>query len=196
MTTAADILAAIRRKHRGDAVVREVVIDDPLEAAISRRDQVELRRSWGPGHAEHLEASFASRGLPVADSVPEGWTFRQSVARRRIDALIFASAGITAVEIKVTRADFRRDTEDKRRAWRSVTNRFLYATPAGLIQPTEVPDGCGLIEFAPDAVGRYPHQHGLTTIVRAQVNKNPDPLPRQVLVALAYRVSKQEAAAA
>src|SRR5690606_5615505 len=102
------------------------------------------------------------------------------------------STGRTAVEIKVSRADFRRETEEKRRAWRAITNRFVYAAPVGLISRDELPAGCGLWEFDPEAVGRYRSQHGLTAAAKAKVNKEPRPLPQQVLTALAYRVSNYE----
>ncbi|MGN7186994.1 hypothetical protein [Microbacterium enclense] len=193
MTKAKVLLSALRQKHRADAVVREVVIDDPFEAAVRRRDAIERARGWGPGHAERRQADYETRGLPIADRVPESWTFRDSIPQRRIDALIFASTGITAVEIKVSRADFRRDTDEKRRAWRSVTNRFIYLTPAGLIRREEVPEGCGLWEFDDQGLDtRYPWRHGIRSVVRATVNKNPDPLPFQVTRALAHRVSNVE----
>lgn len=187
---AATLLAALRQKHSGDAVVREVVIDDPFEFAIRRRAEIERARQWGDDHAERAEARYA--GKPIADVVPEGWSLRTSKPQRRIDALILASTGTTAVEIKVTRADFRRDTEEKRRAWRSVTNRFVYLVPKGLVTIDEVAEGCGLWEFDPEVHGLHRWQHAITTTKRAVPNKNPDPLPFQVTRSLAYRVSNHE----
>jgi hypothetical protein len=192
--TAATLLRALRQKHSADAVVREVVIDDPVELAIRRRASIESTRRWsGDDHAERRLARFAAEGRPVADEVPDGWDHRSSIPRRRIDALIFASTGITAVEIKVTRADFRRDTDAKRRAWRSVTNRFVYLVPKGLVTPDEVADGCGLWEFDLDRFStQYSSSHGITATKRAKVTKDPEPLPFQVTQALAYRVSGHE----
>jgi hypothetical protein len=111
---------------------------------------------------------------------------RASKRVRRIDALLRDTSGYTAIEIKVTRADFRRDTEEKRRAWKAHTRRFIYATPAGLVTPGEVPDGCGLWEF---------DGHRLKVIKKATINKSPLTLPRSVFDTMLYRVSNYERAA-
>lgn len=187
--TAGDILAAIRKKHADDAVVREVVIDDPVEMGCRARLSMD---NYGGRWADRTRIAYEKRGAIIPDELPEGWSRRESIPRRRIDAMIIASTGITAVEIKVSRADFKRETEEKRRAWRAITNRFVYAAPVGLILPEEIPVGCGLWEFDPEAAGPYRWQHGLTAKVKARINKEPDPLPPQILTALAYRVSKYE----
>lgn len=57
----------------------------------------------------------------------------------------------TAYEIKVSRADFRRDTAVKQREARLFSDYFNYVAPAGLIKPDEVPDWAGLIEWHADA---------------------------------------------
>lgn len=197
--TAKELLAALRRKHAADAVVREVVMDDPFEAGYRYRDRIDRysARSQSPddhyAHWAKREAHQAeARGVAIPDSVPEGWSLRTSTPQRRIDALILASTGITAVEIKVSRADFRRETEEKRRAWRAVTNRFIYLAPIGLLSPSEIPTGCGLWEFDPATVGRGSWQHGLKATKKAAVNKAPAPLPFQITRSLAYRVSNYE----
>lgn len=187
--TAKQVLAAIRKKHHTDAVVREVVIDDPIEMGYYARRSIDAS---GGRWAEQSRAWYERRGVVIPDEIPEGWSMRSSIPRRRIDALVLASGGITAVEIKVSRADFKRETEEKRRAWRAITNRFVYAAPIGLLRPDEIPAGCGLWEFDISASGPYRSQHGLSVKVKARVNKQPDPLPAQILTALAYRVSKNE----
>ncbi|MDL5351118.1 hypothetical protein [Microbacterium sp. zg-YB36] len=188
--TAKDILAAVRTKHLKDAVIREVVMTDPIEMAIRRRVHTE-----GP-HAEFYRKHYAKRGEMVADEIPEGWSLRGSIPTRRIDALILSGTQTTAVEIKVSRADFLRETPEKRRAWMAVSNRFVYAAPVGLIRREEVPAGCGLWEFDPERIYDWRWgKAGLHATVKAKINKDPEPLPRQVLVALAYRVGKYEAAA-
>lgn len=60
-----------------------------------------------------------------------------------------SSAGFkaTAYEVKVSRADFRRDTAIKQREARLFSDQFYYVTPAGLLKPEECPDWAGLIEF-------------------------------------------------
>lgn len=61
-----------------------------------------------------------------------------------------SSAGFKAraYEIKVSRADFRRDTSLKQREARLFSDQFFYVAPAGLLKPEEVPDWAGLIEYS------------------------------------------------
>lgn len=53
-----------------------------------------------------------------------------------------------AVEVKVDRADFLDEIKNptKRQPAMSISNVFMFAAPAGLIMPDEVPRECGLIE--------------------------------------------------
>lgn len=52
-----------------------------------------------------------------------------------------------AYEIKVSRADFRRDNAIKQREARLFSDEFYYVTPPGLITKEEVPDWAGLWEW-------------------------------------------------
>jgi len=83
----------------------------------------------------------------------------RKVSRRRIDYLLMRISRRStprheriALEVKVTKADFRRDTDEKRAAWFGVCDRFAYVAPVGMIKPDELPPGCGLMEYNPDAV--------------------------------------------
>lgn len=67
---------------------------------------------------------------------------------RRIDALMFQSFERTAIEVKISRADYRLDTEEKRWPWQRVVHRFVYAVPADL--DVMSPHGCGLWKVHPD----------------------------------------------
>lgn len=178
MTTAADLLAAVRKAYPKAAVVREVSIQDPIEAAIRVRQSANLSPA--------MERYYRERGVPMADEVPDDWDLRGSVPVRRIDALLRDTAGYTAIEIKVTRADFKRDTEEKRRAWQAHTRRFIYVTPAGLVNVSEVPANCGLWEFDGSR---------LRVVKKATINKSPLALPRSVFDTMLYRVSNYERAA-
>lgn len=51
-----------------------------------------------------------------------------------------------AYEVKVSKADFRRDTHDKQRGARLFSDQFYYIAPVGVIPHTNVPDWAGLIE--------------------------------------------------
>lgn len=59
------------------------------------------------------------------------------------------SVGFQAVayEIKISRADFKRDTHTKQRQARLFSDRFYYVAPKGLIRTDELPDWAGLMEF-------------------------------------------------
>ncbi|MFC3163081.1 hypothetical protein [Ciceribacter thiooxidans] len=52
-----------------------------------------------------------------------------------------------AYEIKVSRQDFNRDREEKQRAALSVSDRFFYVAPAGLLKKSDIPTWAGLMEF-------------------------------------------------
>lgn len=64
-----------------------------------------------------------------------------------------SSAGFRAraYEVKISRADFRRDNAVKQREARLFSDQFYYVTPAGLLKPDEVPDWAGLIEYTDGA---------------------------------------------
>lgn len=166
---ATQILDAIARKHSRCALLREVQVNDR-----------EARDDW---HAEwELAAEEAKRS---GDWAAYDARFAQPIppTARRIDGLMLDGGGTrTAIEVKINRSDFLRETDEKRRPWQKITHRFVYATPVGLILPDEVPDGCGLWEIYPD---------GAVAVRRkARGNRNPEPIPHQVLVALAYRLTR------
>lgn len=60
-----------------------------------------------------------------------------------------SSAGFKAraYEVKISRADFRRDSAIKQREARLFSDQFYYVTPASLMRPEEIPDWAGLIEY-------------------------------------------------
>jgi hypothetical protein len=97
---------------------------------------------------------------------------------RRIDALMFTSLQRTAIEVKVSVADAKRETWAKVRAWSRVTHRFVYAVPAGLLEHPPV-YGMGLL---------WVHDDGRVEVHRkARINQYPEPLPQAVVQTLAYR---------
>ncbi|WHU45148.1 hypothetical protein QNM97_13915 [Gordonia sp. L191] len=154
MPTATDVLDAVARKYSRCALIREVCVTDA--EAIERLD------AW-------RQDEWLSSPRPATPTM------------RRIDGLLLDGGGRrTAIEVKISRSDFARESEEKRRPWRKITHRFVYATPAGLLQRYEIPDGCGLWE-----VGEAGRVH---VSVRARINRDPEPIPHQVLVALAYRL--------
>ena len=76
---------------------------------------------------------------------------RTSFNPQRIDLWVMDTWGrMTAIayEVKVARGDFARELANpaKRAAAMAVSNQFYFAAPRGLIEPAEVPEGCGLVE--------------------------------------------------
>lgn len=98
---------------------------------------------------------------------------------RRIDALMFRSFQRTAIEVKVSKADFARDNWHKRRPWARVVHRYVYAVPHDL--DVMAPHGCGLWKVHPD--GR------IDVVKKAIVQKHPEHLPQEVIQRLAYRAT-------
>lgn len=198
--TSSLIMEALSRKYRTAAIVPEVVVRDPFEDGYRVRADIDRLHRDGHPRAEFWAADRIERaerrGTTVPDTIPEGWEWRGSIPFRRIDALMFEGSGVrTAVEVKTTRADFRRESEAKRRAWRHYTDRFVYVAPAGVIPRDELADGCGLWEFDADRFdpdGPWYGPHGLTSVVKCKRNQDPAPLPYQVTVALAYRAGRKE----
>lgn len=91
-----------------------------------------------------------------------------------------------SIEVKVSRSDFLAEVARpwKRAPWEAVSHRFYFAAPAGLIDPSEVPDGCGLLEA---------HPYGCIQIVRAPKTADPDPVPETAFVEAFRRASRAEA---
>lgn len=124
----------------------------------------------------------------------------RKVNRRRIDYLLMRISRRSvprheriALEVKVTRADFKRDTDEKRAAWFAVADRFAYVTPKGLIKVEELPPGCGLIEFDPDK----PHYSSLALkwkVIAPRKDILPKPFDTQFFAYLLGRASRAESA--
>lgn len=72
--------------------------------------------------------------------------------KRRIDVFMVRNwaAGKgherVAIEVKVSRSDYKNETPEKRAPAEAAAHRTVYAAPAGLIDPRTLPDGWGLIE--------------------------------------------------
>lgn len=180
--TATQILATLR-SVKPHPIVREVVINDPYWQAAYN-----LFKHQAHPHIYTLER-YAARGEEVATELPDDFNPRRG-STRRIDGLMLGAKGrLTAIEIKISRADFRRDTPTKTRAWREVTHNFVYATPPGLVTPVELPAGCGLWEVDPDEY--YLHDR-VKSVVRPKPNKAVKPLPQNVWHAMFWRVSNYE----
>ena len=131
-----------------------------------------------------------SRKYPASAIVPElsvnvpNWTSGRGegqVWKRRIDALMFESFVRTAIEIKVSRDDVKRETYQKTEPWRRLVHRFIYAVPAGLVEHKPI-HGAGLWWVYDD--GRIEVKD------KAIINRTPEHLPQDVIQRMAYRATK------
>ena len=105
-----------------------------------------------------------------------------NIYHRRIDALMMMGYQLTALEIKVSRADVKRDDWYKTLPWRRLTHRYIYAVPAGLIESREVP-------FY-EAGLWWVHEDGKVEVKRkARINNYPEPLPLHVIQNMMYRIA-------
>lgn len=185
---AKDILWAIRLYRNKSAVLREVTVTDVFEQA-----RYNLWNTQHPHYGDYYRNRHEENPgkWPLADSLPEGWEPHTRKFQRRIDALIIDRER-TAVEIKVSRSDFKADTEEKRAPWVHYTHKFVYAVPTGLVTPDEVPDYCGLWYVDPDAAMDHWWKHGVTVAKKARKNQNAAELPGYLTKSLMGRLSRYE----
>jgi len=165
-----DLIDALERIYgMRYSILREVTIVDPEESEMYA---AYYYRTYPEYYAKTMEMrKISQEDLP---EIPDDYFPGKNPVVRRIDALMLGSMDAygeypaTAVEVKVSRADFRRDTEAKRKAWFKVTNRFVYLVPKDLIKPEETPEGCGLW---------YWEQGRITIAKKAKIRHHVDPFP-------------------
>ena len=161
-----EILDVLERKAKG-AFIREIGIYDQDVVSSSEARREAMRN-----------------GIDVPDLVSGAWI-------RRIDGLDFSSTKRTAFEVKISRGDWRRESEEKRRAWRSVTHRYVYVSPESVIPVDEVPSDCGLWWIYLDQVqGTDRKVARIQVMKKAPNNPEPKDLPWRVTMNLCYREQK------
>jgi len=96
-----------------------------------------------------LDTYYADSGLIVIPEVSIAYG-----GERRADALVVGRGNETAIaiEIKVSRQDFKHelDDEDKRADALELSSQYFFATPQGLVDTHLIPDECGLLELGVD----------------------------------------------
>lgn len=163
-------------KNTQTAVLGEVTMEDEIASR--------LYRGWNALQNVNYKNWYDKKGLSYDLDIPADYVPYDPPVRR-IDALIFEGNQRTAIEIKISRADFFRDTLEKRAPWMRHTDRFIYLTPTGLVKPEEVPEQCGLWEY----------NSTLKTIrstKRSKVNKNVQDFPASMIKYFAWRAYNAE----
>ncbi|AOI94096.1 hypothetical protein WS58_16390 [Burkholderia pseudomultivorans] len=135
---------------------REVERRRPHHTLAGRLAQ--WRRDQGRVTWENIELSV-DRGLGGKQTIrPDVFSLAVTYDERRINPCVD--------EVKVSRADFLADVArpDKRSGYAKVAEVVYYVAPAGLIDPSEVPSGCGLlveIALGKFAVVKRPKKHNV-----------------------------------
>jgi hypothetical protein len=90
-----------------------------------------------------------------------------------------------AYEIKVDRSDFLHEIQNpkKRKQALEVSNQYYFATPKGLVDESEIPEECGLIEVS---------EKGNSRVKIKAPFRETDGLSWQFLCSIARRISKEE----
>lgn len=133
---------------------------DPNTAAERTRVILELlrHRHPAPEWATFAELATATGGTHGARYI-DFYAFNLWPSKRFVKI---------AYEIKVSRSDFFREIDDptKREPAERVADECYFVTPAGLIQPDEVPAGWGLIELVSNGLRRkkVATQHKVTEL--------------------------------
>lgn len=105
------------------------------------------------------------------------------VQDRRLDALVIEHGGERhAIEAKVTREDFLRESDPKRAPAERFAHRTWYAAPPGVIAASEVPADWGLL-----VTSRY---H--VVVAAAATLRRPAPLPEPDVTVLTFRLAYVE----
>ena len=122
------------------------------------------------------------------------WEERDGESRpfRRIDALMFDSFQRTAIEIKVSKADWKRDTFQKRAPWANIVHRFVYAVPKSLADEVGGMYGTYGLSIHGCGVWTVDERGKVEVYKKATVKHYPESLPQQVVQALAYRAAGKE----
>jgi hypothetical protein len=102
---------------------------------------------------ERLRAYYAALDAQYGQTSTHALLTQVPAAGRVIDVLVLAEDPVehVAIEVKVSRPDYRSETDAKRAASWQLAHRCLYAAQAGLIDPATLPRGWGLIEVHEDA---------------------------------------------
>ena len=93
-----------------------------------------------------LEAYYSTLGFVVVPEVSIAYQ-----GERRADALVLGRGNETAIaiEIKVSRGDFKHELDDRDKRERAIelSSQYFFAAPQGMIETHEIPEECGLLEL-------------------------------------------------
>lgn len=142
-----------RREQLGYGLTFAITHDGEIELAAEKAREIERRR---PHHdfAGRLACWLRDQGRVTWENIelradiegggrqpvrPDVFSLAKTYDAKRINPCIH--------EVKISRADFHADLAkpEKRAGYARIAEVLYYAAPSGLIQPCEIPDGCGLV---------------------------------------------------
>lgn len=172
----------------------EAVAPDGETAPLSKAAATEKRLL----DALYRQYQQGRLGAAVIRHVPLGLAYKQKGFRadqrngaentiRYIDALVLFKDKAWAVEVKVSKADLKRELETpaKSALWRAHTNAFYFLVPPEMVEHAleVIPKGSGILTLTLDGTG--------TEIVRrATTNRAPEPLPDEMWRRLGARLGQ------
>lgn len=163
-----------------DQMARDFVArsgERPGSTALTRRVMRALRHRHDPALSSTFWKWCYLEELRVGERRLDGWAINASSGNfeRR------------AYEVKVTRGDYFAELSDpnKRAAALSVSNRFYFVVPAGMLDSSEVPAEAGLIEAVLDG----PYSRDRTRLVIEAPWRDIEDPPLSFVCELARRVA-------
>jgi hypothetical protein len=144
----------VRREPTAGGRLETIVVTDAGIGALSRQ----LERNRG-AHAEHealvervarwllAQKRLVFRGVALRTRLDEAWALSKPDVFSLRHVTSSPRLHPSVHEIKVRRADLLGDlkNESKRRGYQSYSQSFHYVIAAGIAEPGEIPEDCGLI---------------------------------------------------
>lgn len=190
--TATELVDALREHYLPPTAVHAGTDEWSLLTEVSSAG-APLHSQPAPAQGSTLEDLLAHREATTVRSIDVLLQRNWSSGRHGLERL--------AVEVKISRGDFLRDTDAKRAPWQQLAHRFAYCTPVGLLTSEDIPDGCWLIEISEQPCthsdGPAHRRHTPTRVHwNAKVKgrrARTVATPVELTVALARRASRAEA---
>lgn len=135
-------------------------------------------------HKELVKRAFTYLKFSVGCTV----VFKERVAsgRENPDAIGFKGGHSYLIECKSSRADFFADKNKhfRKNPYQGMGSKRYFMSPVGLLEPSEMPDGWGLLE-----VYEIPPMHRNRTVKTAKESKSFGTVERNLIAEIAYLVS-------
>jgi hypothetical protein len=186
-----------RAQRRAERRAEPVTAAEIVRALRARHDRERNGSSRAWAFFEELRLGSGFAGVPGRGEERDDL----SHVAQRLDAFalcVWPSSGYRriAYEVKVSRSDFRAEIArpEKRAPALTIANEFYIVVPEGLVDVSEVPEDCGLMDYRrplPASVARTGQERtGLRIVRRAMWHRTEEPSWR--LVASILRAASRD----